>query len=123
MKVLPSICIERDIVFPSIIPQYEELIDGNGKRAPSDAMKERITSLREVGFQFDKVQETWLRPVPVWRHGAIPRSTSAFNLSERGLISRPRSPCPVHFDALYAVTQKETLRRNCRICRMLPAYT
>jgi len=56
VKVLPSICIERDIVFPSIIPQYEELIDEMAKRAPNDAMKERIASLREVGFQFDKVQ-------------------------------------------------------------------
>jgi hypothetical protein len=57
VKVLPSICIERDIVFPSIIPQSEELIDEMAKRAPTDAMKERIASLREVGFQFDKVQE------------------------------------------------------------------
>jgi len=57
VKVLPTICIERDIVFPSIIPQYEELIDEMAKRAPTDAMKERIVSLREVGFQFDKVQE------------------------------------------------------------------
>jgi len=57
VKVLPTICIERDIVFPSIIPQYEELIDEMAKRAPSDAMKERIESLREVGFQFDKIQE------------------------------------------------------------------
>jgi hypothetical protein len=56
VKVLPSICIEKDIVFPSIIPQYEELIDEMAKRAPNDAMKERIASLREVGFQFDKVQ-------------------------------------------------------------------
>ncbi|MCG6879105.1 MAG: hypothetical protein LJE96_08180 [Deltaproteobacteria bacterium] len=56
VKVLPSICIEKDIVFPSIIPQYEELIDEMAKRAPNDAMKKRIASLREVGFQFDKVQ-------------------------------------------------------------------
>ncbi len=56
VKVLPSICIEKDIVFPSIIPQYEELIDEMAKRAPNDNMKERIASLREVGFQFDKVQ-------------------------------------------------------------------
>lgn len=57
VKVLPTICIERDIVFPSIIPQYEELIDEMAKRAPNDAMKKRIMSLREVGFQFDKIQE------------------------------------------------------------------
>jgi len=57
VKVLPTICIARDIVFPSIIPQYEELIDEMAKRAPNDAMKKRIESLREVGFQFDKIQE------------------------------------------------------------------
>jgi len=56
-KVLPTICIEKDLVFESIIPQYEELIDEMAKRAPSSEMKTRITSLREVGFQFDKIQE------------------------------------------------------------------
>ena len=56
-KVLPTICIERDLVFESIIPQYEELIDEMAKRAPSDAMRERIISLREHGFEFDKIQE------------------------------------------------------------------
>jgi hypothetical protein len=56
-KVLPTICIERDLVFESIIPQYEELIDEMAKRAPSEAMRNRIISLREVGFQFDKIQE------------------------------------------------------------------
>jgi hypothetical protein len=56
-KVLPTICIEGDLVFESIIPQYEELIDEMAKRAPTEAMKERILSLREVGFDFDKIQE------------------------------------------------------------------
>lgn len=56
-KVLPTICIERDLVFESIIPQYEELIDEMAARAPSDAMRERIKSLRGVGFEFDKIQE------------------------------------------------------------------
>ena len=56
-KVLPTICIERDLVFESIIPQYEELIDEMAKRAPSQKMKERLLSLREVGFEFDKIQE------------------------------------------------------------------
>jgi hypothetical protein len=56
-KVLPTICIEPDLVFESIIPQYEELIDEMAKRAPSDAMRERIMSLREHGFEFDKIQE------------------------------------------------------------------
>ncbi len=56
-KVLPTICIERDLVFESIIPQYEELIDEMAKRAPNDEMRERIVSLREHGFEFDKIQE------------------------------------------------------------------
>lgn len=56
-KVLPTICIENDLVFESIIPQYEELIDEMAKRAPSEAMKQRIISLREKGFEFDKLQE------------------------------------------------------------------
>jgi len=56
-KVLPTICIEGDLVFESIIPQYEELIDEMAKRAPSDDMKERIASLRDVGFNFDKIEE------------------------------------------------------------------
>ena len=56
-KVLPTICIERDLVFESIIPQYEELIDEMAKRAPNDQMRGRIQALREKGFEFDKIQE------------------------------------------------------------------
>ena len=56
-KVLPTICIEKDLVFESIIPQYEELIDEMAKRAPTDEMRERIVSLRDHGFEFDKIQE------------------------------------------------------------------
>ena len=56
-KVLPTICIEGDLVFESLIPQYEELIDEMAARAPSQAMRDRIKSLREVGFEFDKIQE------------------------------------------------------------------
>ncbi len=56
-KVLPTICIERDLVFESIIPQYEELIDEMAKRAPNDEMRERIRALRDHGFEFDKIQE------------------------------------------------------------------
>jgi hypothetical protein len=56
-KVLPTICIERDLVFQSIIPQYEELIDEMAKRAPNDNMRNRLISLREKGFEFDKIQE------------------------------------------------------------------
>jgi len=56
-KVLPTICIEKELVFESIIPQYEELIDEMAKRAPNEDMKERISSLRDKGFEFDKIQE------------------------------------------------------------------
>jgi hypothetical protein len=56
-RVLPTICIERDLVFESIIPQYEELIDEMAKRAPSAQMKQRLLALREKGFEFDKIQE------------------------------------------------------------------
>ena len=56
-KVLPTICIENDLVFESIIPQYEELIDEMAKRAPTEALRERLLSVREQGFNFDKLQE------------------------------------------------------------------
>jgi hypothetical protein len=56
-KVLPSIAIEGDIVFPSIIPQYEELIDELVKRAKTPELAQKLKAAREVGFQFDKVGE------------------------------------------------------------------
>ncbi len=56
-KVLPSICIEGDLVFESIIPQYEELIDEMAKRAPNESMRECITSLRDKGFDFGRIQQ------------------------------------------------------------------
>jgi hypothetical protein len=56
-KVLPSICIQGDLVFESIIPQYEELIDEMAKRAPDEAIRNRLVSLRDEGFDFAKIQE------------------------------------------------------------------
>ena len=56
-KVLPTICIEGDLVFQSVIPQYEELIDELAKRAPTPEMKERLLSLRDAGFNFDNLKE------------------------------------------------------------------
>ncbi|MCE5333688.1 MAG: hypothetical protein LLG06_03780 [Desulfobacteraceae bacterium] len=56
-KVLPTICIEGDLVFPSRIPQYEELIDEMASRAPAPEMAEKLRSLREAGFQFDMLEE------------------------------------------------------------------
>lgn len=56
-KVLPTICIQNDLVFESIIPQYEELIDAMAQRAQNDAIRERLMSLRDKGFDFTKIQE------------------------------------------------------------------
>ena len=55
-RVLPTICIEGDLVFESIIPIYEELIDEMAKRAPTDSMRESIESLRDKGFDFSNIQ-------------------------------------------------------------------
>jgi hypothetical protein len=60
-KVLPTICIERDLVFQSLIPQYEELIDEMAKRAATPELAAKLTALREKGFQFDKIQENLAR--------------------------------------------------------------
>ena len=56
-KVLPTICIEEDLVFQSQIPQYEELIDALAEHAGSDDLRERILSLRDEGFDFDHIKE------------------------------------------------------------------
>ena len=56
-KVLPSICIQGELVFESIIPQYEELIDEMAKRAPDEAVRNRLLSLRDEGFDFAKIAE------------------------------------------------------------------
>lgn len=55
-KVLPTICIEGDLVFPSRIPQYEELIDEMAIRAKSPELAKKIKDLKHVGFQFDHVE-------------------------------------------------------------------
>jgi len=55
-KVLPTICIEGDPVFESLIPQYEELIDEMVKRAPA-TLVESLKSAREIGFDFSKLNE------------------------------------------------------------------
>lgn len=55
-KVLPTICIEGDLVFESLIPQYEELIDEMVKRAPATLI-ENLKSAREIGFDFSKLNE------------------------------------------------------------------
>ena len=56
-KVLPTICIEDDLVFQSMIPQYEELIDALAERAGSDELRDRLLSLRDEGFDFDNIKQ------------------------------------------------------------------
>jgi len=56
-KVLPTICIEKDLVFESIIPQYEELIDEMAARAPNPELAGTLKALRDKGFDFDHIEE------------------------------------------------------------------
>jgi len=56
-KVLPTICIEEDLVFQSMIPQYEELIDALAERAGSDELRDRLLFLRDEGFDFDNIKQ------------------------------------------------------------------
>lgn len=60
-KVLPTICIQDDLVFESKIPQYEQLIDAMADRAPDPAIAERIRSVRDKGFDFTKIEENLAR--------------------------------------------------------------
>jgi len=55
-KVLPTIAIQGDLLFESIIPQYEELIDAMAERAPSPEVATKIRMLRDKGFDFDNLQ-------------------------------------------------------------------
>lgn len=55
-KVLPTIAIQGDLIFESIIPQYEELIDAMADRAPTPEMATKIRMLRDKGFDFDNLQ-------------------------------------------------------------------
>lgn len=60
-KVLPTICIEGDLVFQSQIPQYEELIDEMAKRAKTSDMAARILALRNQGYEFDRIEENLVK--------------------------------------------------------------
>jgi hypothetical protein len=55
-RVLPTIAIQGDLLFESIIPQYEELIDAMAERAPNPELAERIKALRDKGFDFDNLE-------------------------------------------------------------------
>ncbi|MEW6137131.1 MAG: hypothetical protein AB1733_02790 [Thermodesulfobacteriota bacterium] len=60
-KVLPTIAIQGDLLFESIIPQYEELIDAMADRAPTPEMATKIRMLRDKGFDFDNLEENLAR--------------------------------------------------------------
>ncbi len=55
-KVLPTIAIQGDLLFESIIPQYEELIDAMAERAPNPELAQKIRALRDQGFDFDNLE-------------------------------------------------------------------
>ena len=55
-KVLPTICIEGDLVFQSTIPLYEELIDAMAARAATPQLAEQLIAAREKGFEFDQIE-------------------------------------------------------------------
>jgi len=55
-RVLPTIAIQGDLLFESIIPQYEELIDAMADRAPTPELATKIRMLRDKGFDFDNLQ-------------------------------------------------------------------
>lgn len=69
-KVLPTICIEGDRVFESIIPQYEELIDSLAERAPDESMRLRLIELRDGEFDFDNIKKN-LEKAGVGKHTRI----------------------------------------------------
>lgn len=54
-RVLPTIAIQGDLLFESIIPQYEELIDAMADRAPNAELAAKIRKLRDKGFDFDNL--------------------------------------------------------------------
>lgn len=60
-RVLPTIAIQGDLLFESIIPQYEELIDAMADRAPSPELATKIRMLRDKGFDFDNLEANLAR--------------------------------------------------------------
>ncbi len=55
-RVLPTIAIQGDLIFESMIPQYEELIDAMAQRAPTEELGAVIRDLRDTGFDFDEIE-------------------------------------------------------------------
>jgi hypothetical protein len=55
-KVLPTICIEGQLVFQSTIPLYEELIDAMAERAATPQLAQQLLAARDKGFEFDRIE-------------------------------------------------------------------
>ncbi len=60
-KVLPTIAIRGNLLFESMIPQYEELIDAMADRAPNPELAAKIRKLRDKGFDFDNLEANLAR--------------------------------------------------------------
>ena len=67
-KVLPTICIEDDLVFQSIIPQYEEFIDALAAHAGSAELRGRLFRCATRVLISTRSRRIWTRPVPVKTH-------------------------------------------------------
>jgi hypothetical protein len=55
-KVLPTICIEGELVFQSTIPLYEELIEEMAARTASPELVRKLNEARDKGFDFDQIE-------------------------------------------------------------------
>jgi hypothetical protein len=60
-KVLPTIAIQGDLLFESIIPQYEELVEAMADRASNAELATKIRVLRDKGFDFDNLEANLTR--------------------------------------------------------------
>jgi hypothetical protein len=63
-KVLPIIAIQGNLLFESIIPQYEELIEAMADRAPNAELATKIRVLHDKGFDFDNLEAKLTRAEP-----------------------------------------------------------
>ncbi|MFH1116616.1 MAG: hypothetical protein V1792_22100 [Pseudomonadota bacterium] len=55
-RVLPTIAIQGDLIFESMIPQYEDLIDAMAERAPTEELGTAIRDVRGIGFDFEQIE-------------------------------------------------------------------
>ena len=60
-RVLPTIAMQGDSHFESILPQHEELIDAMADRAPDPEIATKIRMLRDKGFDLDNIEANLAR--------------------------------------------------------------